>query len=439
MRLFRRLLEKAADKNLKKVLSFLKLCGTEKMQVRFYKDYVGSKPLGRINVFQIDEQIAETVGKTVSAMAYTVPEKIKVGFLATEIYEGGGHTELILRMSDLYRDYEQAYFESNFFQRKELIAVNKFRLIQEKMPVFRLPAKMSFKKRVSDLYRAITAAGVTHLIVMMHVNDIVGAAVLALLKKHGNIKIIYSNHADHLGALGCSFCDVVWTGRKVVLKYFPERIKVKILPVIPDYKEDGYGEADVTAEKKRLGIKPDEKVLLSGFAAYKIFQNGHPYYWELIKRLLAAKDNLRLIFISILTPEQMAVVKEIFGERKDLLERVIFMPPTSKFALYVKLSDLFIDSFPMSSALTHIDMIRQGKPTIIKVNDENPFMSFDCYLYDDYEYKCHTVDEMYEKALYLLNNEDEYKRMSAKVKAFYEKQYGYENLRKLFIDKLKAC
>jgi len=94
------------------------------------------------------------------------------------------------------------------------------------------------------------------------------------------------------------------------------------------------------------------------------------------------------------------------------------LPYQKNYELAFKCADLFIDSFPMSSALAFIDLMRLKVPYVVKINTENAALSFHEYQAPDFPYMYETVEQMYAGIEELLA--DETKRL-----AMVEKNYRH--------------
>lgn len=68
------------------------------------------------------------------------------------------------------------------------------------------------------------------------------------------------------------------------------------------------------------------------------------------------------------------------------------------------MADIFIDSFPVSSALTQMDLMRNKVVTVVKINDKNPMLSFHEYQMPGYPYMYTRVSDMEDAILKLLHD-----------------------------------
>ncbi|MDR1656449.1 MAG: hypothetical protein LBT47_02685 [Deltaproteobacteria bacterium] len=358
-------------------------------------------------------------------------DPMRICILATRTYESGGHTECILRLMSFLADFELFFIECDSLYDDHTQGPDKLRKMANRAEIHLIHHQKDLGQTVAELYKTILETRARNLITFIHPHDAVSTAVLGLLKANTAVHVIYNVHADHLLNLGLSFGDAVLVGRQASQEALAQHLKRPpiIVSVSPSYDRTFiFDDNDIEEEKQRLGLDSDNYVTLTGCPAYKIFRDTNLPYWRLIKRLLIAEPKLKHLFISSLTVDQRRSLNSLFDDAPELLERVVFLEPGPRFPLYINASDLFIDSFPLGSALTHIDVIREKRPTVIKINDD-PFLSFQDYLYDKYKFNCHTVDEMFDSIIYLLHNPEVRAKIGWEVFQFSKERYSFTRLK----------
>ena len=111
--------------------------------------------------------------------------------------------------------------------------------------------------------------------------------------------------------------------------------------------------------------------------------------------MLEEHQNVWHVLISEFNEKETAICERIFKD-SAVKNRLIRLPYQENYELFFKCADLFIDSFPMSSALTFIDLMRLRVPYVVKINTENAALSFHEYQAPDFPYMYETVAEFYE-------------------------------------------
>lgn len=403
--------------------------------------------LSSFDTINIDEKFAEIVDKNFQKDFFPTVNNNRIGVLATQFYEMGGHTEcvrsLVSNLSDKY--------EIEIFLTKKIyscmFAPNKINLLAQHAEIDGFNCcDLPFVSAVNMMFNVIKRFAPKVLFVYIHIDDTYSVALLALLKKYTNIKIIFFPHATHYPELGLSFVDLVITAS--MTSYYIDKIFRKIdrhylMPMFCDKVENiKYFSAEEIAEKrKELGIGKDNYFTMSGAAKYKFFDEEKPEkspYVEMIRRLLIKEKNLKHLTVSDFTAKEMEIVNKIIPE-PELRERLIFLPCTSDYQILFQSCDVFIDSFPVSSALTQIDLMKFKKPTVVKINNENILWSFHEYMPKDYPYMFENIEDMEKGILKLLYSKEEQQKVIEMNYEHYLKNFEGNFVKQRYINLIENC
>lgn len=354
----------------------------------------------------------------------------KIGFLATEIYDMGGHTKCIKDLIvSLSNDYEQILFLSKKSASIDNAPIS-YNIIKKYAQIYGVDSNLLFlKKKCKDFCNKIISSNIKTLLVYIHPDDVFGTAVLAYLKSTTDIKIIYFNHASHFPVLGMSFSDIILEGMPTTEKVTHEQrhftnTKIIGLQSLPKGETVYYSNDELQDLRNSLGIKADEFVTMSGGSAYKFFdKENNSVYFEMIKNLLKKEPKLKHVIISQFNSEQNSTIKSIFSNCSKLKNRIVFVPYQTNFDKYFQMADVFIDSFPVSSALTQIDLMRNKVASVVKINKETPEFSFHEYQMPDYPYMFEKVEDMENAIVELIYDETKRKEIIEKNYEFWLKTY----------------
>lgn len=364
----------------------------------------------------------------------------KIGLLATEIYDMGGHTKCIKDLIvSLSNDYEQILFLSKKSASIDN-APTSYNIIRKYAQIYGIDSNLLFlKKKCKDFCNKIISSNIKILLVYIHPDDVFGTAVLAYLKNTTDIKIIYFNHASHYPALGMSFADVILEGIPITEKVTHEQrhfSNTQIVGLQSLAKDETvyYSDSELQNLRNSLGIKSDELITMSGGASYKFFdkENGSAYF-EMIKNLLAKESKLKHIIISLFNNEQKSTIERMFSNCSELKNRIVFVPYQTNFDKYFQMADVFIDSFPVSSAVTQIDLMRNKVASVVKINKQTPEYSFHEYQMPDYPYMFENVEDMEKAVLDLLHDENKRNEIIEKNYEFWLKTYESSVVRDKYI------
>ncbi|WP_221075309.1 hypothetical protein [Agarivorans aestuarii] len=334
-----------------------------------------------------------------------------VAILATEIYDRGGHSPILVNLArSLKDDFSVHCFFTHLSKSKEQAPFRQKELDEVASVDGVNYERMKFTDNINSLYGKIYNSCCDTVFVFTHSDDLLASSVIALLKR--DRKIIFYNHADHSPNLAMSQSDLILNFRipaVYITQHFCNITKTTKIPLQSIAKNnttyiDEVQQQDV---RSQLGVKAGEKLTLSGFDNHKIFSDDSNQYLYLIKSLLVRNSNLKHLLISNLTDKQLEVLNEVFVDEPEARSRFLLKSMVNEFDDLFQSCDLFIDSFPLGSALTHIDMMRNRKPTVIKKSTKNSLYSFEEYLPDNYRYAFDTIDEMLIGVEFLLNNPGE--------------------------------
>lgn len=172
--------------------------------------------------------------------------------------------------------------------------------------------------------------------------------------------------------------------------------------------------------KESLGIPQEAFVTLTGCHRQKLGAE----YFELIRRILQSNERIYHIWVG--------GAGESDAECKINSKRFVKTEFSTDFDSFIAACDLYIDSFPQGSALTLVDCIRQGKPVVIKINEEFRFKSFEEYLYEGYELASATSEGMFVGVTRLASDKAFYSKMREKVLTHYKNTYALEVAKPLY-------
>lgn len=346
--------------------------------------------------------------------------------LSSEIYDTGGHTKFAMEFLKLLKDSEyNLYFcLTNVFLSKDVESapINSEIIKGLVNDYYKLPPGYNAEK-ILDIFNYIIEKKITTIIVNIHMFDALAAAVIYLVKKYTNIKIVFINHGDHRFSLATNYADTIVTrckGGKAITPYLKDKKNVHpfIIPYTTDKKE--YEKSKYKEFCVKYGISQDAFITLTGCSKYKIGKD----YFKVISRILKANKNIYHILI---TDMKVAKVKKFCKKYNIPDGRIINLNLTPDFDFYVQLADLYIDSFPQGSALTLLDCMKYSKSLVIKVNQNEGFKSFEQYIYDNYEGLAVTFDEVFKKVNLISSDKTMYNELSNKVYNYFIETYSYQS------------
>ncbi len=339
--------------------------------------------------------------------------------LATELYDMGGHTECI---KNIVAAMPEKYKTFVFLTKKNTAlkgAVNKTKEISKHSKICGLEdSPVKWQKQLVELFNDITELSPKAVVAFIHMNDVFGATLLGMLRKYTDIKILFFNHGSHYPALGMHFCDLILEGTPTTATITKKQrgldnTCIVGLPYLKESDLPKFSATEVKEKKKEIGIPDGFLCTMSAGGAYKFFDEHSSLYFEMIKRLLQQNEKLyHVIITNRMNAKRKKIIKTLF-DKEDIKKRLITIPTTSDYKILFKCADVFIDSFPISGALTHIDLISMRVPNVVKINLNNPLWSFHEYMPKDYPYAFSKVEDMEQGINKLLQDKHERENIAA--------------------------
>ena len=353
----------------------------------------------------------------------------RVAVLATELSDNGGHSKCIQDLVTILSEkYRQHVFLTNYSQ-----SLKKAPSIMSHIAKYALLdgeniGNLCWRKKIIKLFCEICTFSPKVIFIYIHPDDVYGTMLLSMIKKYTKIKIYYAPHASHYPNLGISFADITLEGMPLTA-YITQKMrkctKTYLIGMISKRQKDFpvFTREEILSCRKKLGLQETELCTMSGGSSYKFFDSHESSeYFNTVKLLLERNYNVKHVVVSNFSNAEKSCIDRIF-EKSETRNRLILHPLTKEYELLFCCADVFIDSFPVSGALTMIDLMRLKVPAVVKINRENPLWSFHEYQRPDFPYMfdnnkdflCGIEELLYNKAL----REDE----KEKNYQFYLKKY----------------
>ena len=362
-----------------------------------------------------------------------------LGICFTELYAVGGHTPLVERIAE---SFAQEYDVTLFATRVNFTACDTSNNVYYATKADNITSKIkidgvNWDWSVNDIcscvrtfYNKIVQSGVNVLFCYIHPHDIVLSATLALIKEYTKIKVIYFNLADHFYNLGYKFAHLIIDARPAgqrITREIRGYNNTALMPLQQKRKEETfyYSQNELQKLREKIGINDGDYFTLTGSTSYKLFEEDGSVYFQFIKDLLQAEPKLKHIVMSEFSAKYRKMIDNIFNGKKDLRSRLIIIDRVANFDIYMQACDLFIDTFPQGGALIHLDMMRNKKPTVVKINKTNPIRSFEFYLPKNYQYMYEDIENMKNGILELLYSKDKQREISDVLYQYYLDTYEF--------------
>ncbi len=359
------------------------------------------KNANRLNCLAFDEAIAQeaqrfSIPPSLPALSETKDNQIL--FLASEFYESGGHSKCVLNLVKLLQgNYNSHVFLTRLHNTQQKAPI----LLEHLKPWASVEgANLGFfdvQKQIQSAFERIVQVAPKVVFVFAHMDDVFSTLLLALIKEHTPIKIIYFNHGSHFPALGFAFADLVLEGMPTthyVTKHFRGIDKCHVVGLPDQAKEEivYISDEEKASLRQSLGLAPHHRLLMSAGASYKFFDGETSPYFKMLNEMLSQDEHSHWVIFSEFNKAEHAIIKQHVDAKNR--NRLKIRPFTPAYRAYFQACDVYVDSFPVSGALMQVELMGLKVPTVVKINRDNALWSFHEYFDPSYPYLCETVDEM---------------------------------------------
>ena len=361
----------------------------------------------------LDREIADYFSSVSLAGPSRKTDAANIAILTTKLRDrGGGDMRMIVEMSKLLKgQYNIRLFLTDMARS----AKSGGRLMDFFQKEFSISGISTFasdiKKQVKVLAEQIVRHNPRAVFVFIRPTDVWGAGVLSILKRETNIKIVYLAHAGERPNIGVSFADILpqasITGtRCCALERKVDRCitSASVLTNGSDILDFRFTQEERDALRRRLGVEADQFLTVSGGEASKFFDSPtSSEYFNTIKLFLDRNENVVHCILADFSRKQRHLIASVFAGSESM-SRLRLHRRTAEYKKFFAAADVFLDSFPMSGAYTMIDLMGIGTPYVVKINRDEPLLSFQEYQSPDYPYMYSTAKEYMEGAEFLLKN-----------------------------------
>lgn len=359
-----------------------------------------------------------------------------VGYLVSQVYATGGHSRLVRDAVRLLngRFDQKVFFTRLWCVKKEAPAVlddiGSFASIFGMGRAYLMfNTEWAFRHVVKSMVDEILKYNPRVLFAYIHPNDMRGAAIIAAVRKLSGIKVVFNIHASHYPNLGVTLSDLAicpLPSAISICKFVRMQPRVfqslSLLTGKPQTRHEGVSASEINVVRAELGVPDGFQCTMSGANSYKFFNGSDSPYLKMIRELLERNKRIVHVLIASLSESQKLVLNQIF-DGTPVRARLRIVSPTPQYERLFAAADVFIDSFPVSSAMTMIDLMRLGVPYVVKSEPDNILISFHEYQRPDFKYVFSTPEGMVGGVERLLQDSNERRKMIEDNRHFYAKTY----------------
>jgi hypothetical protein len=318
---------------------------------------------GKFFDFQLEE-LAYRVGKNIWELVKNENGRFSekkegqhVLHVASETYEVGGHTRLLLNLIK----GDQHSIHSLVLTRQQIPAVPLWLrdAVEQSGGTVNSLAGITPSEQVAEL-QWLLCSQADKIFYHIHPDDSIAVAALAATPRP---QVLTINHADHAFWLGSFLSDIVVCYRVGALQFSSEyrgAHQVMLLPTPLDLPV--WGHDDKKSARKILSII-DEKILILTVASYyKFIPSGEYNYFKTISKIIKSNPQILVKVIGIDYKDDLIKLDFINDERIELLGTI------TDPSVYYQAADIYIDSMPFSSFTSLFEAMYFGCFPILQFN-----------------------------------------------------------------------
>jgi hypothetical protein len=323
--------------------------------VQLAAEYAWRCPFGRLSSPELESILQRLAGRMCPARPGD-DDAAGGGVLhvASRALSVGGHTRIVREWvkADAARTHDLALTD----QRGEPVPANLARAIASTGGTVHDLAGSKLNARAQALRRL--AAGHRFCVVHQDPSDVVPSLALTTVPRAWSTVLV--DHADHVFWLGTGMADVVAHLRPAAARLAARHrglceSETTIVPLPMGRPPD---RADRWSARERLGIGPDEVLVLSIASEYKFGHATSAHFLDPLEPLLARHEQLRVLIVG---PEPLGRW-QLAADRRG--GRVQAVGPKADVSAYLSAADIYIDSFPFPSFTSVMQAAQLGLPAL---------------------------------------------------------------------------
>lgn len=304
------------------------------------------------------EKLVQTIGtKVMQPVTQEVKPhsgKRRILHVASELYELGGHTPLLLKWIQRDRDSEHNIFLTR--QTAESIPSKIFALHEvDESVICRINRGESLVETAQQLLN--TAGQYDFLVLHIHPDDIVPLLAFANTKP---VPVYFLNHADHCFWLGASIIDGLIQLREPSIELDKKRRGIEVpqfVITIPVNAPAVLSDASKQEVLGKYGITAQQPFVLLTTSTESKFKPLLEYnYFESVIPVLDQNPHAVLIIVGISSDKELAI-----RYNHPQIKYVGYLSP-EELAGIENIVDIYLETFPNSSFTALLQVLMKGKP-----------------------------------------------------------------------------
>ena len=335
---------------------------------------------------------------------FLIDDRLKIMHVASEILDVGGHTRAIFN----WVENSKAQFNNLLVLTRNVIITPFLESLLKRYNItpMILNDGNSNVFNIASKLRQIAKEWPDYIILHTHPDDAI--PILAFASFEGP-PILLFNHADHVFWLGSKISDATLNIRKEGLDLSAQRRGITNNFLLPLPLQE---RSKIKYNKDNQYFLKNKKIILTMASDYKYTPFGNYNFSYFFENFLEKRKDVGLIVIGAIKTGNFSKLYKKFSDR------VLLVSPTPNIEQYLSITDVYIDSFPMSSLTSYLEAGIRGIPVIGVKNNTIPFLSARDPAFDEISFPTflNSLNDLRNELEFLLDDSKEQEERGTKIR-----------------------
>lgn len=380
---------------------------------------------------ELEDKLSELSSLLLAGRRPAPPGSGSVAFVASTLYDVGGHSETLRIWSELL---EEEYPERDLILtggcgQEHFFPLLESRLRSRGVRITALNPRLPRLKRAVEVQEILAHRGFACIFLFIHPNDAVAVAATAALADH--LPVVFYNHADIDFWLGANCFRHYVDFREEGAVYSLQERGVASTYVIPLTAEI----PRVEAKRKDYGIPEEATVSISLGSFWKTTADARYSYFGTIGRILKRHPLHYHLFVTTPPPEE-ALLRLLPLER-ETWRRFRVTGPHADVRPFYSISDFVIETFPLVGGCVRMEAMALGLPIVAFDNPSETLYSRTDVLDEDYPLTARSEEEVVELSSALIQDPWLRWKYGTDLKKKFEEHFSPEVIRGYLLDLIR--
>lgn len=347
---------------------------------------------------RLEERLRELGELARTAIPSRPPRRGGLAFVASTLYDTGGHSEALRLWCELLReDYpRRSVIVTGGLGLEHCFPRLEASLRGSGVRMIKMNGRDSLTARLRALLDLLTGDGYACAFFFIHPHDAPAAA--AAYGCAGDPPCVLFNHADIDFWLGASCCDHYVDFRTIGAEHsLRERgvARTRVIPLTTDL-------ARVPDIRASLGIPRHATLSISLGSFWKTLTDPDFCFFRAVSRILEKHPHHHHLFLT--NPPEPETLAGLMPMEREAARRFMITGPYADVRPFYSSSDFLVETFPLVGGSVRVEAMAMGLPVVAFSHPEQPLYSSTDALGPDYPYTASSEEDVERIASFFIEN-----------------------------------